>query len=244
MVALAVGTSHTVIARQDGSVRVWGDPNAFSLLTIPAEATNVLDVSAGSADCLALRSDSTVVGWGDGYPGQALLPGVSNVISMAGGPSSYLLLKTDGTVARATAYGPVPVNVTNIVGVGITSEYSIALEANGRVLTWNGPSQTLTTEMPGLTNVIAVAGGESYASVALRAHSTVVGWNSYPVRSWSVVAGISNAVAVAGGRGFMALLPTAQVQSWGTQTPSIPAPVVLSANRLGTTAPSETRARL
>ena len=74
--------------------------------------------------------------------------------------------------------------------------------------------------------------GESYASVALRADGTVVGWNSYPVRSWSVVTGISNAAAAVGGRGFMALLPAGQVQSWGTQAPSIPAPAVLNANRL------------
>ena len=182
VVGLAVGTWHTVIARQDGSTRVWTDPYNFSLLTIPAEVTNVVDVSAGSGDCLALRRDGTVVGWGNGYPGQAAVLSVSNIIAMAGGPSSYLLLKTDGTVARAAVYSPVPVNVTNIIAVGITSEYSMAVTANGRLLTWRG-GEPLAFEVPGLTNVIAVAGGESYASAALRADGTVVGWGAYPPKT-------------------------------------------------------------
>jgi alpha-tubulin suppressor-like RCC1 family protein len=231
VVGLAVGMKHTLALCQDGSLRVWGDPSDLSLQAIPPEATNVADVFTSPSSCVVLRKDNSVVVWGINFGLSLSTPGNSNVAGVAGGPHNLLLLKRDGSVAEFPS-ATVPPNVTNIIALAQTEEYAVALQGNGKVLTWTA-GQSLACEMPGLDNVTAVAGGETYTAVALRADGTVAQFFSSTGNpsSWTTVAGVSNAVAVAGGRGFMALLNTGEVRSWYTDS-GAPAPAGLRANRI------------
>jgi alpha-tubulin suppressor-like RCC1 family protein len=235
VVGLTVGNWHTLVLHPDGTLRLWCNPQDLSLLNIPSAATNVAEVVAGPSFCLAIRNDGTVVGWGGETSGFGLspsTPGNSSVVAVAAGSSSCFLLKADGSVAAVPDSVYVPPDVTNIIAVSLTSQYALALRANGKVLTWSGWDTSLAHEVPGLDKVIAIAGGEAYNSVALRSDGTVVEWNSYAPANWTVVGGVTNAVAVAGGRGFMALFDTGEVRNWETSYGNPPPPAGLKANRI------------
>ena len=106
------GDTHSIAARADGSVLVWGGgltSDGACLRTIPARATNVVKVAAGAYHNLALRADGTVVGWGGSgsscvqgtvvYPAEANVPnGLTNIVDIAAGDGVSAALKADGTV--------------------------------------------------------------------------------------------------------------------------------------------------
>jgi len=65
----------------------------------PAGLTDVVAIAAGDGHALALKSDGTVLGWGDNRFGQASPPpGLSDVIAIAAGQWNSLALKSDGTL--------------------------------------------------------------------------------------------------------------------------------------------------
>jgi alpha-tubulin suppressor-like RCC1 family protein len=82
--------------------------------------SNVVAIAAGDSDCLALKSDGTVVGWGQNFAGQANIPaGISGIIAISQGVGHNLALKSDGTVA---AWGDneaqqcsVPAGLSNVI---------------------------------------------------------------------------------------------------------------------------------
>ena len=84
--------------RRDGTVVPWGN-NGYSLLTVPAGASNVVAVSAGSDHALALRADGTIVGWGDnGYSACVPPASATNIVAVAAGANFSLALRNDGAV--------------------------------------------------------------------------------------------------------------------------------------------------
>jgi hypothetical protein len=73
--------------------------NVVSPAMPPAGLADVVAIAAGGRHALALKSDGTVVAWGDDLFGQASPPpGLSNVVAIAAGRSNSLALKSDGTV--------------------------------------------------------------------------------------------------------------------------------------------------
>jgi hypothetical protein len=110
------GDTHSIAARSDGTVVVWGGEymgvgtDETCLRTIPASATNVIKVAAGAYHNLALRANGTVVGWGGRdsscvqgttfvYPAEANVPnGLTNIVDIAAGDGVSAALKADGTV--------------------------------------------------------------------------------------------------------------------------------------------------
>ena len=65
-------------------------------------------VAAGVYHSLALKTDGTVVAWGDNDNGECTVPaGLSGVVAVAAGDAHSLALKSDGTVVAwgSNAYG-------------------------------------------------------------------------------------------------------------------------------------------
>lgn len=78
------------------SVVAWGWPSASinSVTNVPIGLTNVVGIATGNAHNLALRSDGTVVAWGDNSSNQTNVPaGLSNVVAIAAGQETSLALK-------------------------------------------------------------------------------------------------------------------------------------------------------
>ncbi len=87
------GAQSLALAR-DGSVFSWGEVS-----DVPENLTNAIAIAAGGWHDVALRSDGTVVAWGDDTFGQTDLPdGLTNVIAIASGDWHSLALKADGTI--------------------------------------------------------------------------------------------------------------------------------------------------
>jgi hypothetical protein len=94
----------------------------------------VVAIGAGKYHSLAVRSDKTVVAWGDNSEGQSTVPvGLSNVVAVAGGGAHSVALTADGAVA---AWGDnrngqcnLPTGLSDVVGIGAGEEHSVALLA-------------------------------------------------------------------------------------------------------------------
>ena len=166
---------------------------------------------AASAYTVALKSDGTVMAWGDNAYGQlgvdtttrslipVLVPGVSGVVAVAAGDHYTVALKSDGTVM---VWG------TGLLGNGTTSQRSSPVT------------------VPGLTGTVAVAAGGTH-TVALKSDGTVTTWgnNAYGQLgdgtstnrlSPATVPGLTGVVAVAAGSGHtVALKADGTVVAWG-----------------------------
>ena len=201
VISMSARSSVSAILNADSTVTVLGD-NAFGQTNVPTGLTNVIAVSAADAHVLALKSDGTVIGWGDNSRGEIDIPiGLSNVVAIAAG----------GGVPRSPSYS------------GITS-YSLALKDDGTVVAWGNDDYGQTDVPPGLTNVVAIAAGNSH-SLALIEDGSVAAWGGhntgYDVAT--VPAGLSNVVSVAAdGEVSLALKSDGTVVTWGQHT-NVPA---------------------
>lgn len=245
-VDIAARNSTSYAALDDGTVVAWGKGSKGALGTgSPAAGmaetpirvkglSNVTQVAATEAGALALLRDGTVFAWGTRGRG---------VIGDGQHPKRHM---EEG----APALEPVRVpRVSNITQLATGDAHVLALTADGRVLTWGSnyygalgrePRQELpmdaAAEVPGLTGVIAVAGGIG-VSTALRKDGTVWVWGA----NWhgqfgngdrtdppgvgsgyqlvpQQVQGVSNVVAISlgiTGRHTLALLKDGTLRGWG-----------------------------
>jgi alpha-tubulin suppressor-like RCC1 family protein/lysophospholipase L1-like esterase len=240
--AIAAGNYHSLVLRSDGTVWAFGN-NPFGELgtttnngtsnpnpTPVPGLTNVTAIAAGYYHSLVLRSDGTVWAFGNNEVGQlgtttnngtsnpnptpTQVPGLTNVTAIAASYYNSLVLRSDGTVwafgnnevgqlGTTTNNGtrnpnPTPTQVpglTNVTAIAAGYDHSLVLRSDGTVwafgynrygelgtTTNNGTSNPnpTPTQVPGLTNVTAIAAGY-YHSLVLRSDGTVsaFGYNYY-----------------------------------------------------------------
>jgi hypothetical protein len=83
--------------------------------------------------CLALKSDGTVVGWGDNrlFQSSSVPPGLSGVVAISAGANHSLALKSDGTVvswgSNIKAQTFVPAGLADVVAISAGWDFSLAL---------------------------------------------------------------------------------------------------------------------
>jgi alpha-tubulin suppressor-like RCC1 family protein len=208
-VAIAAGSGYGVAATSDGKVIGWG-----SGFYTPTGLSNVIAVATGTGLGLALQADGQVVKWINYYTRSTV---GSNVVALAAGPTSYpsyLFLRSDGTVTGAG--GPlVPSGLSNLVAVATGTSFSLALKADGAVVTWGSPPAPMPV---GLSNVLDIAAGNAH-SVALKADGTVVAWGMNYSQQTNVPLGLSNVVAIAaGGYASLALKRDGGLVAWGHES--------------------------
>lgn len=88
IVAAGAGEAHGVFLRADGTATLWGGiaGGTYPIEGLPLTPTDLVDISAGARFTLGLRSNGTLVGWGDNYHGQLTFPaGLANVVAVAAG---------------------------------------------------------------------------------------------------------------------------------------------------------------
>jgi alpha-tubulin suppressor-like RCC1 family protein/mRNA-degrading endonuclease toxin of MazEF toxin-antitoxin module len=239
LVAVPLGAQQASALR-DGSVLSWGR-DTFGQLGDDATAANkatpvgvsglgagsgVVAVAAGFGHSLALRADASVVAWGYDADGQ--------------------LGDAGGNVDQPT---PVPVTGlgagSGVVAVAAGAHHSLALKADGSVLSWgrddhgqlgdggindNRTSPVLVSGLGPGSGVIALAGG-NFHSLALRADGSVLSWGrdiegqlgdggieedrSSPVQVSGLGAGSAVAAIAAGGFHSLAVRADGSVVAWG-----------------------------
>lgn len=184
--------------------------------------TNATAVSAGMSQSLVLKSDGTVIGFGDNMFGKAIgftneypytgdgrvkVGGqiLSNIISTAAGKDFSLALKADGTVV-GWGKNTVPTGLSNVVAIAAHAFDSMAVKNDGTVFGWTvapgSPVRGQLYELPGLSDVVAIAaggGGNVTWNTALRKDGTLVVWRYDPNMRESVPSDATNIVAIAAG---------------------------------------------
>ena len=233
-VALAAGGTWTLALRSDGTVAGWGwdyQGNVTGLASDKPQFTNafvsvrgqilsnVTAIAAGRGHSLALKSDGSVVEWGEiqgGKLNNAIMPpGVSGVSAVSAGLGDSLALKRDGQVI-GWGYPAVPEGLTNVAAISAARAFrgpNLALRNDGTIVQWT--SDVDAAVVPGLSNVTAIAAG-AYHWLARKSDGHVVQWLG-DANPPAEVPGLSNVVAVAAGdeRLSMALRRDGTVAAWG-----------------------------
>jgi alpha-tubulin suppressor-like RCC1 family protein/pimeloyl-ACP methyl ester carboxylesterase len=197
-------------AAQSGSVVGWG----AQVLPLTSQ-THFVAVSAGR-HLLALKSDGTVVAWGDNYSGQSTVPaGLSGVTAIAGGYYHSVALKSDGTVVawggNDSGQSTAPAGLSGVTAIAAGGFHSLALKSDGTVVAWGDNDSGQSTVPAGLSGVTAIAGGY-YHSLALKSDGTVVAWGGLT----TVPVGLSGVTAIAAVYDrSLALKSDGTVVAWG-----------------------------
>jgi alpha-tubulin suppressor-like RCC1 family protein len=171
-----------------------------------------------------LRSDGTVLAWGDSFYGQTAVPaGLNDAIAISAGPLHSLALRSNGTVVAWGQYGGnasvrqagVPAGLTNVRAIAAGDSHDVALLADGHVVAWGDNSFGQTNVPEGLSDVVAVAAAYLH-SLALRRDGTVVTWGNLCCGLSNIPPNLTNVVAIAaGGYQSMALQGDGTVVAWG-----------------------------
>lgn len=254
-VAIAAGGLHSLALTADGTVVGWGANAQGEAVGYPSPERHrggrvemggrplegIMEVAAGRATAysfsLALRSNGTIVAWGEGSRGETAVPaGLTNVTAVSAGSLQGLALKADGTVVSWGWGKPPPPGLSNVVAISAAGQFgrNLALTGDGHVVDWPvHASGVYDSQVPeGLSNVVAVSAGWNH-SLALRSDGTVVGWGhnntgqatgtintTFAMGSTGLVSvaglALSNVVAIAAAHDFsLALKKDGTIVSWG-----------------------------
>jgi alpha-tubulin suppressor-like RCC1 family protein len=229
--SISASGSHSLALKSDGTMLSWGNDNYGQLgdgtigpnnptPSAVLGASNIVAIAAGGAHSLALKSDGTMLSWGNDNYGQlgdstidpnnptpSAVLGASNIVAIAAGGVHSLALKSDGTIlswgrddlgqlgdGTVDPSNPTPsavLGATNIVGIVAGGAHSLALKSDGTMLSWG-------------YNVYGQLG-----------NGTAGGNNPTP----SAVLGATNIVGiVAGGVHSLALKSDGTMLSWGSNS--------------------------
>lgn len=110
-----------------------GDNNIYGALNVPAGLTGVIAIAGGGTHSVALKSNGTVVAWGNNSQGQTNAPtGLTGVTAIAAGQSHTVALKSDGTVvawgSNSSGQSSVPAGLNRVLKIAAGSEFTLAVQ--------------------------------------------------------------------------------------------------------------------
>jgi len=225
--AFTVGAGAKVVSVASTTVTL-SVSNANSVLTATqlTFSSSVWQIAAGYYFSLALKSDGSVVGWGDNSSGQTTIPaGLTTVTAVATVPPNPAGTVSTVTLTAANAAIVPGMFVTGPAGtVGPGAKIVSKSAAVPPVLTLSVPNAVntnaanTTATLTFSSGVVAIAAGNEH-SVALKSDGTVTAWGRNVEGQTTIPAGLSGVTAIAaGGDTSYALKSDGTVVAWGDDT--------------------------
>lgn len=141
---------HAMALKADGTVVATSFQNRNGEANVPSGLTDVISIAAGGSNinepyCLALKSDGTIVSWGNGRGGAPnSIPGAISI-------EEGVALKSDGTVIKWG--GAAPNGMMNVV----TLKKFMAIKSDGTRVIWTSiPSNLNPADIVALAPSVAI----------------------------------------------------------------------------------------
>ncbi|MFP4493348.1 MAG: carboxypeptidase regulatory-like domain-containing protein [Puniceicoccaceae bacterium] len=151
--AVAAGSGHFLVVREDGSVRAWGG-NGSGEATVPPDLPLAVGVAAAEAVSAAVLADGSAVFWGDGVPtDRSLDPSFRDLVSLSIDNTDGLKalgLRRDGSVASWPTGAPVPTGLPPLVQVLRTWNAAYGIDAAGVLHRWDERDPDSLEPLPAL----------------------------------------------------------------------------------------------
>lgn len=223
VVAVAEGTTHSMVLKADGTIVAWG-ANNLGQCDVPASAqSRVIAISTRGYHVVALKSDGSVVAWGGNNSGQNDVPAAaqSGVTAIVAGNLASLALKDGGAIYWGRSdYGLADVPSaaqSGVVAIAAGAVYCLALKSNGKVVAWgNNNYGQCNVPVAAQSGVVAIAGGDSHC-LALKSDGRVIAWGGNSWGQCNVPASAQSGVVAIAGGGLhsLALKSDGSVIGWG-----------------------------
>lgn len=164
---------------QVSSVLMSGNKAA---LTPPSGLTDVRAIALGSSHALAMRTDGSVVAWGDNSEGQTNVPlGLKGVSAVTASSGASLAIKRDGKViAWGSATDPLmayPSDLADVRSVVAGNQFGMALKGNGQIVFWGPQAMALTAQHNAPNDVTSISANLANAT-ALAADGRFTAWGA------------------------------------------------------------------
>lgn len=184
VVATAIGTPRLAL-KDDGTVAGWlpanyiGPPDPSGVLSFLPKLSNVIDIAMRDSHGLALKSDHTVVAFGDGGHGETNVPaGLNNVVAIAAGSSHCLVLKSNGTIVawgdNSLGQTNVPIGLSNVIAISVGDAHNLALKSDGTVVAWGNNGDGQCNVPLNVSNVVFISAGDDYSAVLVKQPATAI----------------------------------------------------------------------
>lgn len=224
---IAVGATHNIGVKLDGTVWIWGEGNAELFgrsgsrveQAVPLQVKglkNIVQVAAGGSHSLALRGDGTVWSWGANSEGE-LGDGTKSVYEIGSGR----IFKNENKSTPLHVKG-----LEDIVQVAADHARSYAVKEDGTLWAWGSLIANKPVQLQGYTDVESISTGYG-GPVILKKDGTVWQDSSSLPSYWDEelqnaeptlvqITGLTNVIAIAAGGGTThALQNDGTVWGWG-----------------------------
>ncbi|WP_308797493.1 hypothetical protein [Agromyces silvae] len=218
------GAAPALAAPEHQGVIAWGSQTPLPIPTAAESGVAAVSINRSlPLTALALKTDGTVIGWGNNANDMATPPPAaqSGVEGIAVGSTFSMVLKADGSVVAwgATSAGQTPAPPaaqSGVVGIAAGATHALAVKSDGSVIGWGSNSVGEITIPPAAqSGVIAVAASSGF-SLALKSDGTVVGWGLNFAGQATPPPGLANVTAIsAGSFHALALRSDGSVVGWG-----------------------------
>ncbi len=197
-----------------GKIVAWGSQS-----NAPA-GDDFVAVAAGGYHSLGLKTDGSIVAWGNNRYGQCTVPSPNtDFVAISAGYHHSLGLKSDGSIV---AWGwneqgqcNVPLPNTEFIAVSGGVEHSLGLKSDGSIVAWgrNGYGQCNVPE-PNM-DFIAISGGR-LGSIGLKSDGSIVAWGNNSMGECDVPLPNTDFIAISAGcHHSLGLKSDGSIVAWG-----------------------------
>jgi len=195
VVAISCGNAHSLALTEPGHVYSWGRGDLGQLGHPPQQGFflssmsprkieslgNIVAISCGTDDSLALTADHELFSWGLAKKIPTKVQGLKDVFAIAG---SNLCLKQDGTVwtfDKKGTDGPIQIQgLANIVAIASGGQQYLALDSRGQCFAWGKPfggskSQKGFSPKVIVQNVVFIS-AHAYHNMVINDINEVIAW--------------------------------------------------------------------